>query len=170
MPLCTEFHFNQNTLKIQVWTKVIQGTKFEKKFFVFRTSNPEYPFVLSFILNKVLRSLRTKLAQKSYSRDGVYKTILELKINNLIECPFVRVFILNKPDWSFGTTFAQKRYFRKKCLEKNCWIQNQLPCIPHCMEFHFKQSTLKFQDQSCPPKKYFGNKFQKNEKSWYYIL
>ena len=98
MPLCTEFHFNQNTLKIQVWTKVIQGTKFEKKFFVFRTSNPEYPFVLSFILNKVLRSLRTKLAQKSYSRDGVYKTILELKINNLSECPFVRVFILNKLD------------------------------------------------------------------------
>ena len=105
MPLCTEFHFNQNTLKIQVWTKVIQGTKFEKKIFVFRTSNPEYPFVLSFILNKVLRSLRTKLAQKSYSRDGVYKTILELKINNL-QYRFVLSFILNKSFSSFEAKLA----------------------------------------------------------------
>ena len=90
--------------------------------------------------------MRPNLSKKRYCKDGIKKTILELKTSSL-EYPFVPSFILNKALWSFRTKFAPKSYFRDGTWENNCQIQSLQPWRLLCTDFHSKQSTLKFWDK-----------------------
>ena len=86
------------------------------------------------------------MSKKRYCKDGIKKTILELKTSSL-EFPFVPSFILNKALWSFRTKFAPKSYFRDRTWENNCQIRSLQPWRLLCTDFHSKQSTLKFWDK-----------------------
>ena len=81
-PLYTEIHFKQSTLKFwdQIFPKKrILRRKFEKTILEFRIYTLEYPFVLSFILNKALWSFGTKFVQKIILAREFEKNILNSK-------------------------------------------------------------------------------------------
>ena len=63
--------------------------------------------------------------------------------------------------WAFGSKLSDKRVFQGRSLKNYSWTQTQQPWIPLFIEFHFKQSTLKFRDQICPQKKNFKTKLKK---------
>ena len=163
-PLYTEIHFKQSTLKFwdQIFPKKrILRRKFEKTILEFRIYTLEYPFVLSFILNKALWSFGTKFVQKIILAREFEKKYFELKISSL-EYPFVPIFILNKAVWGFETKFAPKEVFKGWNLREQLWNSELIfhLWIPLCTDFHSKQNTLTFWDQNFP-KMFHGQNFKK---------
>ena len=148
-------HNKYNVLRSNSTKKGFVGTESERYILELKISSWEYPYVLSFILNKTLWSCGAKFARKVILGTKLKRAIVKFRINTP-EYLFVWTFILNKVLWNWGTKFAQNRYFRRKDSENNCRRQNQDPSIPLCIEFHFKQSTFKFRDQICPKNVFWG--------------
>ena len=87
--------------------KVILATEFEKTI-----STPEYSFIPSVILNKVLWSFETKIAQKLWCSDGIYKNYSWKQL--LI--PLCTQFHFKQNTFKFGDQIFPKKIFEARNL------------------------------------------------------